>query len=116
MVQLRKPSSIHYSNSLQPSKPNIESRLRSISTRRGVVYGCTALIVLLLLSLMITSIPNGKDLSSNWTPNIEDLSQNPMPSTVPAITDVIHDPEFDSSKTHETHIPLTYSSPLQDAK
>jgi hypothetical protein len=116
MVLLRKPSSIHYNNSLQASKPSIESRFRSILTKRGIIYGCTALIVLLLLSLIITGIPDGTNVSSNWSSNIDELPHNPIPSTLPAITDVIHDPDFDSSKNPETHIPPTYSSALQDAK
>ena len=106
MVQYRKPSSITYSNHLQTTKVSLESRLRSMFSKRGIVYGCTALIILLLFSLMITGIPDRTDASSIRASNGDEFPQTSIPTTPAAIHDVIHDPDFDTMETtHETHIP-----------
>src|SRR5436305_2831245 len=69
----------HSSTSMQVSRPGFESRLFS---KRGVVYGCTALIILLLFSFIIT------DRTSQWTskPFDEPL---PLVSTPPIMNDII---------------------------
>src|SRR5271154_700102 len=79
-MQFRKPSSTTYSTSILSSRQALESRFLS---KRGVVYGCTTLILLLLFSFIIN------DGTSKWVPKPlkEPFESLPTPSGV--ITDII---------------------------
>ena len=72
MVQPRKPSSFTYPTYvLHSAKVNIDSRLRVMLTKRSVVYICTALVILLLLSFIATGLPDPTGVLSQWTPKTE---------------------------------------------
>ena len=79
MVQLRKPSSITY----DPPTISIESRLRGMFTKRGIVYGCTALIILMVLSFVITGMPDTSGVSSIWPLVTDDRIPKPLPINPP---------------------------------
>jgi hypothetical protein len=71
MAHFRKPSAsgLLYS----PLQGNFsEGRLRLLLTKRGIVYGGTALFLLVLLSLMITGVPDAKEVGSLWSSTQDD--------------------------------------------
>ena len=96
MAQLRKPSSITYG----PPTVSIESRFRGLLTKKGVVYGCTAIIILLFLSLVITGVPDTSEVSSIWPSMTDHHIPKPLPTNPPT---------KDQHDTHEN--PDVFPSP-----
>lgn len=52
-------------------------------TKRGIVYGCTALIILLFLSLVITGIPDTSGVAAILPSIIDDPIPKPLPINSP---------------------------------
>jgi hypothetical protein len=68
MAQLRKPSSMVQYTPLQIASASIESRIRPLFTRRGIVYSCSTLFILLLFSVTLIGLPDGGAMmASSWT-------------------------------------------------
>ena len=75
MAHFRKPSASGLSYS--PPQGNFsEGRLRLLLTKRGIVYGATALFLLVLLSLMITGVPDAKEVGSLWSTTQDDAAKS----------------------------------------
>jgi len=52
-------------------------------TKRGIVYGCTALIILMVLSFVITGMPDTSGVSSIWPLVTDDRIPKPLPMNPP---------------------------------
>ena len=116
MPHFRKPSAsgLLYS----PLKGNFsEGRLRLLLTKRGIVYGSTVLFLLVLLSLMITGVPDTKEVGSLWSSTQQGAANSGRTTSIQPLDDVVLPPHIQhddsrfqtsitSSVTTSTSVPV----------
>ena len=77
-----------------------EGRWRLL-TKRGAVYGGTAVILLVLLSVMVTGVPNSKAVGSIWSSTSHAADSDPTKSILP-LNDVLPPIQWDGDSQRQT--------------
>ena len=87
-------------------------------TKRGIVYGGTVALVLMLLSLMATGMPDAKDAGNTWRTSVGGANAVPTTtiSTPPLeanrLPPIHHDSEHQISTTSPTTLPSSTTTPV----
>jgi hypothetical protein len=114
VIQSRKTSGITYTS---PGTAVFTSRMRPLLSRNGIAYTCTAVLGLVILSIVFSGSPEGSGALSPWSPT---TSKTPVtPTILSSITELHKDdsqgPVLQSDKldTPGTSMPTTQEQTAQ---
>ena len=96
MVRFRKPSASGLLYSPLQGNPSEGRQVRLLLTKRGIVYVGTAVVLLVLLSLIVTGVPDAKEVGSLWGSKDHDASSDP--TILPLDDDVLPPIQHDDSR------------------